>query len=154
MEVVEAIESVSSFDASSLDSMSFDEIVADCISPATVVSMFLQLRNSEISEEEQMSHLYMVMRNPMVVECIDELIDIFTDSVDGYRAIIHVLDGWKDGWTLNQSDYTKFYAKPSLVKKLKDSFSKLILKFGEKDIALSYYSILQNDFMICLFHAG
>jgi hypothetical protein len=142
------------FDASILDSLSFDEIVADCISPATVVSMFVQLRNSTIPEEEQMNHLYMVMRNPMVVDCIDELLDMFMDAVDGHRAITHVLDGWQDGWTLNPSDYTKFYAQPTLVKKLKDSFNKMILKFGDRDIDVSYYSILQNDFMVCLFHAG
>lgn len=142
------------FDASTLDSLSFDEIVADCISPSDVISMFVQLRNSAISEEEQMNHLYMVMRNPMVVECIDELLDMFMDSVDGHRAISHVLDGWQDGWTLDQSDHTKLYAHPTLVNKLKDSFGKLIGKFGEKDIHLSYYTILQNDFMICLFHSG
>lgn len=140
------------FDASTLDSLSFDEIVADCMSPSDVVSMFVQLRNSTIDEEEQMNHLYIVMRNPMVVGCIDDLLDMFTES--GHRAITHVLDGWKDGWTLNPSDYTKFYAQPSLVKKLKDSFNKLIGKFGEKDIHLSYYTILQDDFMICLFHSG
>jgi hypothetical protein len=94
------------------------------------------------------------MRNPVIVECIEELLHMFMDSVDGHRAITHVLDGWQDGWTLDPSDHTKLYAQPTLVKKLKDSFNKLIGKFGEKDIALSYYRILQDDFMICLFHAG
>jgi hypothetical protein len=157
MEVFEPVESSSassSFDASTLDSLSFDEIVADCVSPSDVISMFVQLRNSTIPEEEQMNHLYMVMRNPMVVECIDELIDMFMDAVDSHRAITHVLDGWQDGWTLDPSDHTKLYAQPTLVKKLKDSFIKLIGKFGDKDISQSYYGILQNDFMICLFHSG
>jgi hypothetical protein len=141
-------------DVSILDAESFDEIVVECLSPYDVISMFAQLRNSTISEEEQMNHLYTVMRNPMIVECIDELLYMFMDSPSANRAITHVLDGWQDVWTLNPSDHTRVYAQQTLVKKLKDVFTKFIFAFGEKDINVEYYHILQDDFMICLFHAG
>ena len=141
-------------DVSNLDAVSFAEIVADCVSPADVILMFAQLRNSTIPDEEQMSHLYIVMCNPMIVECIDELLYMFIDSPSSNRAMTHTLDGWQDVWTLSPSDHTKVYAPTSLVKKLKDVFTKFIYTFGEKDINVEYYRILQDDFMICLFHAG
>jgi len=141
-------------DVSNLDSVSFNEIVADCVSSSDVISMFAQLRNSTISDEEQMAHLYIVMCNPMIVECIDFLLYMFMDSPSANLAITHTLDGWQDIWTLDQSDQTKVYAQPTLVKKLKDVFTKFIYILGERDINVEYYRILQDDFMICLFHAG
>lgn len=141
-------------DVSNLDSASFDEIVSNCVLPSDVISLFAQLRNSTIPDEEQMSHLYIVMCNPMIVDCIDELLYMFMDSPSGNRSITHTLDGWQDVWTLDPSDHTKVYAPPTLVKKIKDVFIEFIFTFGERDINVEYYPILQNDFMICLFHAG
>lgn len=137
-------------DESGIDFQSFDDILSTIESHSYTISMFENLCKSNIPDQEKVPHLYTVMRNPMIVECIDELLYMFIHSPCLVNAIAHTLDGWKDQLRYN----TSYKHNKTLINKLKYAFTRLIGSLGEKTVPLQYYRILQEDFTICLLHAG
>ena len=132
----------------------FDEILSDEVSYENVLTMFENLRMSYVSEEDQVSHFYMVMRNPAIVGCIGELLYMYVNSKYVHKAICSILDGWLYVKGNLSAIAFRMYATPLLVQTIRNAINVCITNLQEKEIDYYYYSILQRDFRICLYHIG
>ena len=107
----------------------FDVILSEEMSCSNVLRMFENLQMSSLSDEEQVSYFYTVMRNHMIVGCIDDLLNMYMHSGFVHKAICHILDGWSDVKNSLSAINFRMYATPLLVKKIRNAINKCIINF-------------------------